>query len=125
MVAFLHLVQVLLSSKSCQHRHILQCLLTLRCAGIKACSCVEGPRAKARAEGVKDSKLEKMRPACATSCHRFRLKGAWAMRVNRGGKVVDKSKVNGKESAISVCAREHAARQHLQHARCQALLSIA
>ena len=51
--------------------------------------------AKARADGVKDTKLEKMRPACSTSCHRFRLKGAWAMRVNRGGKVVEKSKTKG------------------------------
>ncbi len=48
--------------------------------------------AKARAEGMKEKKIAAMRPSCATSCHRYRLKAAWATRVNRGGKVVDKSK---------------------------------
>jgi len=73
---------------------------TSRCAGIDACSCVDVQLAKARAEGAKDSKIEKMRPACKSSCHRYRLKAAWAMRVNRGTKVMGKTKCGrGEESA--------------------------
>ena len=64
-------------------------------AGIAACSCVEVQLAKARADGVKDSKLDKMRPAWAPSCHRSRRKGGGAVRVNGGGKVVEKSKCKG------------------------------
>ena len=78
---------------------------TTAAAGVAGCSCVEVQLARARAEGVKDSKLEKMRPACASSCHRFRLKGAWAMRVNRGGKVVEKSKCKGAADAVCTALR--------------------
>ena len=75
------------------------------CSGIAGCNCVEIQLAKARAEGVKDANLAKMRPGCALSCHRFRLKGAWAMRVNRAGKVVEKMKSKGESLTprLSLC----------------------
>jgi hypothetical protein len=49
--------------------------------------------AKARADGWKEKKIAAMRPSCATLCHRYRLKAAWAARVNRGGKIIDRNRV--------------------------------